>query len=83
MKLWQPIQRAIDYVLAMNDQVDLRSPAGRYLLKNCLEEIDQVLPTNHIPLFEPEDFGPEMAEPAPVDTSCPGQLLQSFSLSGG
>jgi len=82
MKLWQRIQRAIDYVLAMNDQVDLRSPAGRYLLKNCREEMDQVLRTNHIPLFKPEDFEPAMVELVPVDISCPGQLLQTFSLPG-
>ena len=73
MDLWQRIQRAIDSTLSMDDQVDLRSPAGQYLLKKYLEEMSQVLKTNHIPLFEPEDFGPEMVGPVPVDTPCPGK----------
>ena len=83
MDLWQRIQRAIGSTLSMNDQVDLHSPMSQYLLKKYLEEMSQALQTNHIPLFEPEDFGPEMMRPVPVDTSCPGQLFPTFSLAGG
>ena len=83
MDLWQRIQKAIDSTLSMDNQADLRSPVGQYLLKKYLEEMSQVLQTNHIPLFEPGDFGPEMVGPVPVDTTCPGQLSPTFSLAGG
>lgn len=82
MDLWQRIQRAMDFTLSIDDQVDLSSPRGQYLLKKYLEEMYQVFQTNHIPLFEPEDFEPEMMGPVPVDPPCPGQLCPIFSLIG-
>ena len=78
MELWQRIHGAITSTLSLNDRVDLRAPTRRFHLKIYLEEMFQVLETNHIPLFEPGDFGPERTEPLPVDTPCPGHLFTSF-----
>ena len=78
MDLWQGIHKAIIYTLSLHDRVDLRSPTGRFLLKIHLEEVSQVLKTNHIPLFDPEDFEPEMMESLPGNTPCPGQSFTSI-----
>jgi hypothetical protein len=78
MDLWQDIHKAIIYTLSLHDRVDLRSPTGRFLLKNHLEEVSQVLKTNHIPLFDPEDFEPEMMGSLPGNTPCPGQSFTSI-----
>ena len=70
--LWQRIHRAITSILLLHDLVDLRLPKGQYRLKIYLDEMSQVLKTNHIPLFEPGDLDPE-PESLPVDTPCPGE----------
>lgn len=81
LDLWQRIHKAITCTLSLDDQVDLRSPTGRFPLKIHLEEMSQVLETNHVPLFEPGDFEPEKMELLPGNTPCPGQLLISFLFS--
>ena len=79
MDIWQRIHTAIHYTLSLNDRVDISfSTRRRYPLKSYLEEMSQVLKTNHIPLVEEEDFVTEDAEPLPVDTSCPGQSFLPF-----
>ena len=79
-ELWQRIYTAIHSVLPLHNRVDLSFP-GRYALRSDLEEMSQVLKTNHIPLVEAEDFGMEVAGPLPVDTHCPGQSFPSFPLA--
>jgi len=82
LDLWERIRTATDSTLSLDGKVDLRSPAGQFLLKIYLEEMSQVFKTNHIPLFEPEDL-PEMAGLVPVDTPCPGQFFHFFGVAGG
>ena len=77
LDLWERIRTATDSTLSLAGKVDLRSPAGQFLLKTYLEEMSQVFRTNHIPLFEPEDL-PEMVGLVPVDTPCPGQFFHFF-----
>ena len=80
--LWQRIRKAIDSTLALDDRVDLHSsPKGRFLLTFYLEQMSHVFKTNYIPIFDPEDFEPDIPESAlPGDTPCPGQsFLMVFS----
>jgi hypothetical protein len=58
------------------EEVDL---SVLYLLKKYLEEMSQVFQTNHAPLFEPEEFEPEMVRPVQVDTP---RLFSIISLIG-
>ena len=71
MDIWQRIHRAINFTLSMHDRIDIRSSMESYPF-TVLKEIFQVLKTNHIPLFDPEDFEPEIMEHLPGNTRCPG-----------
>jgi hypothetical protein len=82
MNLWERIQQAIISTLSLQNSVDLASPTGRFLLKVYLEEMHQVLKTNHVPFVEPDVFAPDVSrqifERLPMNTSCSGLFYLFF-----
>ena len=66
--------------MSLHHQVDISRLTKGFDLEFPLEQMSQVLKTNHIPIIEPGDFAADaFTGPLPVDTPCPGTHPWSFA----
>jgi hypothetical protein len=78
--IWQRIHNAIHSALSLHHRVDISCLTKEFNLEFHLEQMSQVLKTNHVPIIEPDHFAADaFTGPLPVDTPCPGTFSSSFA----